>query len=49
MTLVKGNAKFTALKEVTVNGEKYTAEHILIATGGHPKMDKNIPGMCEGV
>lgn len=46
---MKGNAKFTAPKEVTVNGEKYTAEHILIATGGHPKMDKNIPGMCEGV
>lgn len=44
MTLVRGNAKFTGPREVTVNGEKYTAEHILIATGGHPKMDQNIPG-----
>lgn len=44
MELVRGNAKFTGPKEVTVNGEKYTGEHILIATGGHPKLDKNIPG-----
>lgn len=47
MSLVRGNAKFTGPKEVTINGEKYTAEHILIATGGHPKMDHNIPGMLE--
>ena len=41
---MRGNAKFTGPKEVTVNGEKYTAEHILVATGGHPRMDQNIPG-----
>ena len=44
---MRGNAKFTGPKEVTVNGEKYTAEHILIATGGHPKMDQRIPGKWE--
>lgn len=49
MTLVRGNAKFTGPKEVTVNGEKYTAQHILIATGGHPKMDQKIPGTIEYV
>jgi len=49
VTLVRGNAKFTGPKEVTVNGEKYTAEHILIATGGHPKMDEKIPGTMEYV
>ena len=43
---MRGNAKFTGPKEITVNGEKYTAEHILIATGGHPKMDQSIPGVC---
>jgi len=44
VTLVRGEAKFTGPKEVTVNGEKYTAEHILVATGGHPKMDSSIVG-----
>lgn len=49
VTLVRGNAKFTGSREVTVNGEKYTAEHILIATGGHPKMDQSIPGISGSV
>lgn len=49
VSLVRGNAKFTGPKEVTINGEKYTAEHILIATGGHPKMDHNIPGIEHAI
>jgi len=44
VTLVRGEAKFTGPKEVTVNGEKYTANHILVATGGHPMMDSKIIG-----
>ncbi|XP_065887684.1 glutathione reductase, mitochondrial-like [Dysidea avara] len=49
VTLVRGEAKFTGPKEVTVNGEKYTAEHILVATGGHPKMDANIVGIEHAI
>ena len=33
---IAGHAKFTGPKEVTVDGAKYTAEHILIATGTKP-------------
>lgn len=49
VALVRGEAKFTGPKEVTVNGEKYTAEHILIATGGHPRMDQSIPGIEHAI
>ncbi len=31
---INGWAEFTGPKELTVNGEIYTAEHICIATGG---------------
>lgn len=36
ITLIEGFAKFIDDKTVEVAGEKYTAKHILIATGGRP-------------
>ena len=41
--LIRGKAIFTGPKEVTVNGERYAGEHILIATGGHP-ITLDVPG-----
>ncbi len=39
--LVRGNAKLTGANTVTVNGEKYSARDIIIATGSRPTV---IPG-----
>lgn len=36
VTLIRGWAKFVDNKTVEVDGKKYTADHILIATGSHP-------------
>jgi len=36
VTVINGFAKFVDAKTVEVNGQLYTAEHISIATGGHP-------------
>jgi glutathione reductase (NADPH) len=53
--LVRGTAKFTAPKELTVvledgSGEaKFTAKHICIATGGYPIVPKDIPGAEFGI
>lgn len=43
VTVVKGFAKFKNNHTVVVNGEEYSAEHILIATGGKPYIP-TIPG-----
>ncbi|MBF0779569.1 MULTISPECIES: glutathione-disulfide reductase [unclassified Granulicatella] len=43
ITFIKGYAKFLDNHTVEVNGEQYTAPHILIATGSSPKVP-NIPG-----
>jgi len=37
ITLVRGHATFTDAHTVTVNGDAYEADHILIATGSHAK------------
>lgn len=46
--IIHGYGKFTADPEPTieVNGKKYTAPHILIATGGFPSVppDSEVPG-----
>jgi dihydrolipoyl dehydrogenase len=39
--LIKGNAKITGKGEVTVDGDKYKAKNIMVATGSRPM---NIPG-----
>ncbi|KAM6953241.1 LOW QUALITY PROTEIN: glutathione reductase, mitochondrial [Aplochiton taeniatus] len=50
---IKGIARFTADPEPTVevNGKKYTAPHILIATGGRPSVlsDNEVPGASLGI
>jgi glutathione reductase (NADPH) len=46
--VIKGFAKFIDNKTVAVNGEQYTADHILIATGGRPSIP-NIPGAEYGI
>ena len=43
VTLIEGHAKLTGPNEVEVNGQRYTAKHILIATGGWPQIPE-IPG-----
>jgi len=46
--VIKGYAKFVDQKTIEVNGEHYTAEHILIAVGGVPSIP-NIPGTEYGI
>ena len=46
--LVRGYAKFVNKNTVEVNGEQYTADHILIATGGQPTIP-NVEGAEYGV
>ena len=43
VTLLEGHAKMTGANEVEVDGQRYSAEHILIATGGWPQIP-DIPG-----
>lgn len=46
--VIKGFAKFVDTNTVEVNGEHITADHILIATGGHP-IKPNIKGAEHGI
>lgn len=46
--IVRGRAAFTGPKSVQVNGEALTADHIVIATGGHPIIP-DIPGADLGI
>jgi glutathione reductase (NADPH) len=43
VTLHEGHAKITGPNEVEINGERHTAQHIMIATGGWPVIPE-IPG-----
>lgn len=43
VTLMEGHAKLTGPNEVEINGQRHTAKHILIATGGWPQIPE-IPG-----
>ncbi len=44
ITLVKGKAQFTGEKVIIVNGEEYTANHIIVATGSSSKFP---PGLSD--
>ncbi|MEM6051938.1 glutathione-disulfide reductase [Erwinia sp. P7711] len=46
--VIKGYARFVDAHTVEVNGEKITADHILIATGGRPS-HPSIPGAEYGI
>lgn len=48
VTVIKGFAKFVDNKTVEVNGEHYTADHILIAVGGRPSIP-HIEGTEHGI
>ena len=46
--VIKGFATFVDNNTIEVNGQQYTADHILIATGGRPTIP-NIPGAELGI
>lgn len=48
VTVINGFAKFINSNTVEVNGEQYTADHILIAVGGRPSIP-NIEGAEHGI
>ncbi|MCF1428273.1 MAG: glutathione-disulfide reductase [Shewanella sp.] len=48
VTVVNGYGRFVDNHTIEVNGEQYTAEHILIATGGRPSIP-DIPGAEYGI
>ena len=48
VTLIKGFARFIDNHTVEVNGERYTAKHITVATGGHPIIP-DIEGAEHGI
>ncbi|PST85513.1 glutathione-disulfide reductase [Photobacterium sp. NCIMB 13483] len=46
--VINGFATFVDAKTIAVNGEHYTADHILIAVGGEPTIP-NVPGAEHGI
>ncbi len=46
--LIRGRASFVDPRTVEVEGQRYTAPHILVATGGHPARP-DIPGAELGI
>ena len=48
VTVINGFGKFVGKNAIEVNGEVYTADHILIATGGRPTVP-TIPGAEHGI
>lgn len=47
--LIQGQARFVDAKTLEMNGETYTADHIVIATGGRPIVPTDIPGAEHGI
>jgi glutathione reductase (NADPH) len=46
--VIHGDARFVGPKTIDVNGEHISAEHVVIATGGHPIVPK-VPGAMYGI
>ena len=47
--LIDGQARFVDAHTVEIKGERYTADHIVIATGSRPLIIKDIPGAELGI
>ncbi|MBU0655138.1 MAG: glutathione-disulfide reductase [Gammaproteobacteria bacterium] len=47
--LLEGQARFIDAHTLDVAGETYTAEHIVISTGGRPVVPNDIPGAEHGI
>ena len=47
--VIEGHAEFVDDKTLVVGGEHYTADHIVIATGGRPIIPSDIPGADLGI
>ncbi len=47
--LIEGSAQFVDDKTITVDGKTYTADQIVISTGGRPIVDKSITGYELGI
>jgi len=45
ITVLEGKGFFVSQNTIEVGGNHYQAEHIIIATGGEPKMPDNMPGI----
>ncbi|MFN0314815.1 MAG: glutathione-disulfide reductase [Burkholderiales bacterium] len=48
VTVVHGDARFVGPKTIEINGERFSADHVVIATGGHPLVP-NVPGAHLGI
>ena len=48
VTVLKGHARFVDAHRIEVDGETYTADHIVVATGGEPTLP-DIPGAELGI
>lgn len=48
ITVIQGWASFVDKNTIEVNGKRYTADHILIATGGRPTIP-DVPGAEHGI
>jgi glutathione reductase (NADPH) len=48
VTVLAGAARFVGPRTVEVGGERYSAEHVVIATGGHPIVP-DVPGARYGI
>ncbi|MFZ1642592.1 MAG: glutathione-disulfide reductase [Candidatus Contendobacter sp.] len=48
VTLIRGFARFVDARTLEVGGERYSADHIVIATGGRPQLPK-LPGAQFGI
>ncbi len=46
--VITGEAKFVGVKTVDVAGKRFSAEHVIVATGGHPIMP-DLPGAHYGI
>lgn len=47
--LIQGHARFVDAHTLDVDGTTYTADHIVIATGGRPIVPTDIPGAEHGI